>query len=362
FYVVLTLLMLISVLMAKRFPFMAGITSAVGTLTKLFPAVLLVYFIIRRNYRALILSAASMAILISVGIFLLGWDPHRVYLDEVLGRTIRGEIQDPYNVHWNTLQALLRRALVREETLNPAPIFDAAWLFFFLRPVVSLTVAAITFFAILRARQPNVLMEYGALIAMVSLITPSQASYHQFLFRPAIATGIARANRRATAFVLAGIFALICSNVMGAPAGFDNGPAMIFAFPRVYLVLALWAFFLFALKPPRPRVTVRLMFVVLSLLLIVVTLAFFENKRWAADIADGAVLVPLESSSILHVNPRFEKNRLITTSLGPDGFNDLPPEVATVAVSPDGLWTAYATNVRGNWDIALRSTRTGEVR
>src|SRR5262245_56475866 len=144
FYVVLTLLMLISVLMAKRFPFMAGITSAVGTLTKLFPAVLLVYFIIRRNYRALILSAASMAILISVGIFLLGWAPHRVYLDEVLGRTIRGEIQDPYNVHWNTMQALLRRALVREESLNPAPIFDAAWLFFFLRPVVSLTSAEIT--------------------------------------------------------------------------------------------------------------------------------------------------------------------------------------------------------------------------
>jgi len=362
FYVVLTLLMLATVLFAERFPFVAGITSAVGTLTKLFPAVLLVYFIIRRNYRALILSAASMAILISVGIFLLGWSPHRVYLDEVVGRTIRGEIQDPYNVHWNTLQALLRRALVREETLNPAPIFDAAWLFFFLRPVVSLTVAATTFFAILRARQPNVLMEYGALIAMVSLITPSQASYHQFLFYPAIATGIARAKRRATAFVLAGIFALICSNVMGATARFDNGPAMIFAFPRVYLVIALWAFFLFALKPQRPRVTARLMFVVLSLLLIVVTLAFFENKRWAADIADGAVLVPLESSSILHVNPRFEKNRLITSSLGPDGFNDLPPEVATVAVSPDGLWTAYATNVRGNWDIALRSTRTGEVR
>jgi len=137
---------------------------------------------------------------------------------------------------------------------------------------------------------------------------------------------------------------------------------MIFAFPRVYLVIALWAFFLFALKPQRPRVTARLMFVVLSLLLIVVTLAFFENKRWAADIADGAVLVPLESSSILHVNPRFEKNRLINSSLGPDGFDDLPPEVATVAVSPDGLWAAYATNVRGNWDIALRSTRTGEVR
>ena len=134
FYIVLTLLMLTAVLIAERFPSIAGIATAVGTLTKIFPAFLLVYFMIRRKYRALIYSAAAITILIVIGVFVLGWAPHRVYLAEVLGRSLRGEIQDPYNVHWNTLQALLRRALVREETLNPAPICGCGVAVLFLTP------------------------------------------------------------------------------------------------------------------------------------------------------------------------------------------------------------------------------------
>jgi WD40-like Beta Propeller Repeat len=284
-----------------------------------------------------------------------------VYLEEVLGRTLRGEVQDPYNVQWNTLQALLRRAFVREEMLNPSPIFDAAWLFFFLRPVVSLTIVAITLFAIFRARQRNILAEYGAIIAMISLITPSQAGYHQFLFYPAVTNGIAQSKRASIAFGLAGIFALICSNVMRATAGFDSGAAMIFAFPRVYLVTILWVFFLFTLKPPRPALGSQFLIALSSILLIFMGMAFMENRRWTGDVADRAVLVPMPPPSFLEIQPRFEGDRLITSSLNRDGLSPLPPKEGP-AVSPDGRWIAYATNIQGNWDIALRSTRTGEVR
>src|SRR4029078_13099468 len=101
---------------------------------------------------------------------------------------------------------------------------------------------------------------------------------------------------------------------------------MIFAFPRVYLVLTLWVVFLFSLKPPRPVVSSQLVFAASCTLLICLGAAFFANKRWIDDVADGAVLVPLASPSILHVQPRFVENRLITTSLGPDGLSALPTE------------------------------------
>ncbi|MBI2151056.1 MAG: DUF2029 domain-containing protein, partial [Acidobacteria bacterium] len=182
FYIVLTLLMLSTVWMPARFPSLAGMALAAGAVTKIFPVFLLVVFAIRREYRALIWSAAAFAGLTIVGIFTMGWAPHSVYLTEVLGRTLRGEIQDPYNVHWNTLQALVRRAFVREEILNPTPMLDAPWLFFFLRPLIGLSITAATVYAIFRGRRPHVLLAYGATIAMISLVTPSQASYHQFLF------------------------------------------------------------------------------------------------------------------------------------------------------------------------------------
>ena len=176
FYIVLTLLLLAGVLAAERFPAIAGAAVATGTVAKLFPMALLVYLAIRRKYRVLIWAATAMIALTLVGVVVLGWAPHRVYLQEVLRPTLRGEIQDPYNVHWNTLQALLRRAFVREEILNPAPILDAPWLFFFLRPLVSIAIVTVTLFAISRARRHHLLVEYGAIIAMVSLITPSQLS------------------------------------------------------------------------------------------------------------------------------------------------------------------------------------------
>jgi hypothetical protein len=154
----------------------------------------------------------------------------------------------------------------------------------------------------------------------------------------------------------------MCSNVMGATAAFDGGGVMVLAFPRVYLVLVLWVIFLVALNPPKPTFGPGLAVLGTVALLVILIVAFLENKRWAADTADGATLVPLAHESMLDVQPRFVNGRLVTSSLEADGFSTLPPESETPAQSPDGLWTVFATNARGNWDIALRSNRTGEIR
>ena len=149
---------------------------------------------------------------------------------------------------------------------------------------------------------------------------------------------------------------------MGATAAFDRGLVMVLAFPRVYLVLALWVIFLVALNPSKPAFGPRFAVVGAGALLAILTIAFLENNRWAADIADGATLVPLAHESMLDVQPRFVNGHLVTSSLGADGFSTLPPETEPPAQSPDGQWTVFATNARGNWDIALRSNRTGEIR
>jgi len=361
FYIVLTLLMLCGFLLSRRYPSIAGAATAVGAVTKIFPGFLIVYFAIRRQYRALIWSVIALAGLSVIGLIAMGWAPHQTYLAEVFGRTLRGEIQDPYNIHWNTLQAFLRRALVHDDLLNPRPILDSAWLFFFLRPVVSIGVAAATFYSIARAREEHPLLAYGALIAMVSLITPSQASYHYVLFFPAIAVLVASAKSWAGQLAPAILFAVICSNVMGAMSHLDSGPAMILAFPRAWLVASLWSVFLAALNPPAPRLSRRVVLPAAAVVAVLAVMATLENRRWIADVSDGAMRVPLESPADLELHPRFVGDSLVTSVLGADGFND-SYQVVQGATSPDGLWTAYATNDRGNWDIAIRSVRTGESR
>jgi hypothetical protein len=363
FYLVLTLLMLSGVLYADRYPSIAGIASAAGALTKIFPGFLLVYFAIRREYRAVMWSVAALIGLSMVGLILLGWAPHQTYLSEVLGRTLRGEIQDPYNVHWNTLQAFMRRALLQDDVLNPQPIFNAPWLFFFLRPLTSFVVVAFTLYAISQATRRDKLLEYGAVIAMVSLITPSQASYHQILFYPGIAGLVAREKSWFKQVSIAALFALICSNIMGATAGYDHGILMLLAFPRAWLVIFLWLMFLVSLEPSAVKMSVPLAASVAAAVIAIVTVtAFLENRRWIADVSDGATRVPLASPAFLELQPRFVGDRLITSVLDADGFNDSWTERQPDSTSPDGNWTAFATNDRGNWDIAIRSNHTGETR
>ena len=362
FYVVLTLLMLSGVLLSEHYPSIAGMATAAGALTKIFPGFLLVYFVIRRRYGALIWSGIALLTLGAVGFIALGWDVHRIYLSEVLGRTLRGEIQDPYNVHWNTLQAFFRRALVRDDLLNPVPVLNAPWLFFFVRPLISLAFAAITLYSISRARRHHALLEYGAVIGMVSLITPSQASYHQFLFYPAIAGLIALQDSWTKKAFIALLFAAICSNVMGATARYDSGIAMIIAFPRAWLVLVLWAMFIAALDAPALKISAPILAYVLAAIVIFAAMAFSENRRWTADVSDGAMRVPLLSPADLELQPRFVGGRLVTSILGADGFTNLAGEAETASTSPDGKWTALSTNDRGNWDIAIRSNETGQIR
>ncbi|PYR99557.1 MAG: hypothetical protein DMG16_17580, partial [Acidobacteria bacterium] len=362
FYIVLTLLMLSAVVLSERWPLIAGAASAAGTLTKIFPGFLLAYFVIRRQYRAFMWSIAALAVMAALEYAAMGWAPHHTYVQEVLGRTLRGEIQDPYNVHWNTLQAFLRRALVRDDLLNPAPILDAPWLFFFLRPLLSISVVAATLYCISRSKRRHVMLEYGAAIAMVSLVSPSQASYHQFLFYPAIAGLITLERSWGTQFCWGLLFTIMCSNLMGATAGYDTGVAMIAAFPRAWIVMILWLVFLLMLDPPLPRMSPPAITSAAAMIVVIVAIAVAENRRWIADVSDGASRVQLVAPADLEIEPRFVGSRLVTSVLGPDGFDDPSQMEAVASTSPNGKWTAFATDQRGNWDIAIRSNETGEIR
>ena len=362
FYIVLAFLMLLSVALSKRYPAIAGFSAAVGAMTKIFPGFLLLYFAIRREYRALMWSVLALALLAGLGFIALGWEPHRTYLIEVFARSMRGEVGDPYNIHWNTLQALVRRALVGDDLLNPHPIVNAPWLFFFVRPLISFAVAAVTLYAIFQARQRHPLLSYGAVIAMVSLVTPSQASYHQFLFYPTIAWLVTREGTWVRRVFPAVLFAMLCSNYMGATAHYDSGVSMILAFPRVFIILVLWMICLWALDPPAVRVSNRLVALTAIVLAVCAALAFSENRRWSADVSDGATHVPSSWSASSEIRPRFVRGRLVTSVLSADGFADSGKAAPEASTSPDGKWTAFASNERGNWDIAIRSNQSGEIR
>jgi hypothetical protein len=389
FYIVLSLLLAAAVIWLERRPAVAGLFLAIASVAKVFPGLFLALFAWQRRLRVIAWSAIGVLLLTALGIGVMGWSPHRVFIEEVLPRMARGEVQDPYSVQWNTLQALLRRALVAEPGLNPDPIADIPWLFFFLRVLVTLGVVIVTF-AALRGRKFG-LIEYGGVIAAISLITPSQASYHQALFFPAVAAAIHFHSdlRIKMAFALA--YALICSNYMGAGTRFDSGPALLLAFPRVYLVIALWLAFIVAVsrKAGGHRPPLQLRVALVGALAAASLVAFFDWQRWQADVADGAVMARPEHRGSLEVHPTVGSGGLVFSSLResyspfhpsafgsglvyesngvisgrlPDGTGirwpgamepALGPQ-SVVALSPDGRAIVERTRHDSNWRELLR--------
>ena len=337
FYLVLTALLVGTLAWSDRWPRASGVALALGVVTKVFPLFLLGYFAWTRRWKVTLWTVMFIALATAIGLVALGWVPHRVYLEEVLERVVRGEIQDPYHVRWNTWHALMRRAFVGDPVLNPVPIADVPALYFFLRFIFTSGVTVFTFSRIRRVADGNRLLEYGVLVAMISLITPSQASYHYVLLFPAIVAAVAAVRSLSVQLGIVALYALICSNYMGATATFDRVPSMLLAFPRAYLMLVMWGLLLVlqsgklgsvddALHVFRvPLRTLGTVAVVLALIGAVST--HLEWIRWQQDTFDGAVIAQPEAGGFLDVDPTVGAD-LLYSSLHSGGYNWVHPSAS----------------------------------
>ena len=107
----------------------AGSLIALGVAVKIFPVILTLHFIRKKNWEALLacLLTGILCLLISVSVF--GWSLHRTYVLQVLPWTLRGEVLDPYNLGSSSLSTLLHRLFIFEPQLNAHPALHAPWLF-----------------------------------------------------------------------------------------------------------------------------------------------------------------------------------------------------------------------------------------
>jgi Glycosyltransferase family 87/WD40-like Beta Propeller Repeat len=105
---------------------------------KLYAGPFLLYFAVRRQWRALWGMMASVAALALAAIAWFGPDAVWFYTTSVMTRGLDGSIVDPYNPGLGSMSVLLRRLFVPEPELNPHPLANAPTLFFFLQALYGL--------------------------------------------------------------------------------------------------------------------------------------------------------------------------------------------------------------------------------
>jgi hypothetical protein len=88
--IVFSIAMIAMVLLAQRHYAAGGALLAFVTVSKLFPGLLLLYLLVRREWRALAWTCGVMAALVAISLLDTGWTPYKAFLDH-LPRLLGGE-------------------------------------------------------------------------------------------------------------------------------------------------------------------------------------------------------------------------------------------------------------------------------
>ncbi len=177
-YIMLTLM--VAAALAFRdagFRILAGALLGIVTAVKLFPLPLLFYFLWRREWRAVIGFFVGLVSVFAISVLLLGWEMHVDWATAVLPRSLQGFGDNPgVNIHtWNSL---LLKLFFYDEALNPYPLVNSTFMFWFIRDLGTFTLLACAFFA---ARSRDDALALSVVVLILLIISPSTRSYHLIL-------------------------------------------------------------------------------------------------------------------------------------------------------------------------------------
>jgi hypothetical protein len=231
-------------------PFWAGVCLGLFVPIKYFPIVLLIYFAARREWKLVLGGAVAASAVVALSIAVLGWPVHEVFLHSVLGTHLTGRLsmQSPFAASFQSFDALYRRLLVPDPTLNPQP-----WLAWpRLEPVVLILTKSVLFVTaiatLLRSARggviDNVAFSVGMLGILTLLLAPATATYHfVLLWLPVglLVNEFYRQGKPVGASLMLGMYALIGFMPYGHALRFEGrGGLSVLSFPRLFVLLAMF--------------------------------------------------------------------------------------------------------------------------
>ena len=180
FYIVILLLIAAACWSYLRgFRVVAGTLVGIAAACKVFPALLLIFFLQRREWRAMLsgIGAGLAAVAMSVAVF--GWNVHRTWLFQILPWTLHGEGLQPY-VTSASISGVLHNLFLSEPQWNPHPWHFSPLCYALLLPAMQMVALAPAILLIRRddRTQSRMLLEWSALLTAALAVSTIPASYN----------------------------------------------------------------------------------------------------------------------------------------------------------------------------------------
>jgi hypothetical protein len=378
----------------------SGFLAGVAFGLKLYGGPFLLYFAAKRNWKAVAGMIVAILSLGATAIAIFGWKDIVYYATQILPRTLEGGSIDPYNPGVPTYSTMLQHLFVAEPELNPQPLWNAPWLFFFLRPFVTLAIIVFASLGLVIGRTTNERRDFAWFMIAVLLLSTSTAPYTFILVLLPVVLLLEDASLAESISLVA------CYVLLTYPLGLER------LFPKVLLLLILfiyWGRQHWALLQPR-FIIAGMVFITFTALvdarrhmlsyveepgqrferIAVERGALFSSSpavsrsgifyqsiahnysryvlRWlhsnqieelmfegdaihpVAPVADGPIYFEMIShggSTVMQFDPSSRK-------VSP-GSMPVPPDETISAASPDGRWIAYTSSINGPKHIWLRN-------
>jgi hypothetical protein len=178
YYIFLLLLLTLTLYtFARKRDSLSGFLCGATFAMKLYPGPLLIYFAAKRAWTSVLGMVAGAACVGGVALLLFGWSGIAYYLTHVLPRTLEGNSVDPYNLLTATPNMLLHRVFLREAELNPHPVFEAPWLFFFMRTAMQLGLVVFSALGVVWKADPDRRRDLAWILILLVLVSTSTATH-----------------------------------------------------------------------------------------------------------------------------------------------------------------------------------------
>ncbi len=208
----------------------SGFLCGVAFGLKLYGGPFLLYFAVKRNWKAVAGMIAASATAMITAIALFGWRDVHFYATQILPRSLEGEVIDPYNSGIATLTTLLRHSFVMEPDLNPHPLWSAPLVFFFLRPFTALLILGCALFGLASGGKDSYRHGFAWFTIAILLLSSNAAPYTFILLLLPVVLMLQHAGPKERILLIISYIAL----------NSFLSPGWLRFFPKVWILAALF--------------------------------------------------------------------------------------------------------------------------
>jgi Glycosyltransferase family 87/WD40-like Beta Propeller Repeat len=203
--------------------FIAGCAFAL----KLYGGPFLLLFLAKRKWKAVAGMIVAMVLFGLLAIKLFGWSDIHYYVTQVLPRSLDGNSIDPYAPGSPTLSNMLHNFFLKEPELNPHPLWNSPPLFFFLRSLATLAIAAVVALGV--ATRPSTdRRDFAWFVVATLLLSTSTGSYTYIVLLLPLVLLLEESNGWQSALFI------VCYILLTMPVHFAR------FFPKVWVLMVMF--------------------------------------------------------------------------------------------------------------------------